>query len=321
MSRFVRLGSAVIACVALSACARVQSRSDSLAVTQQGAPAAVRHGRVTDHVIVISIDGLRPDAIAKYKASNIQRLMHEGRYTLTAQTITTSLTLPSHTSMLTGVGADVHGITWNSDKTKEKGYVPVPTIFGLAHTAGFTTAAFFSKTKFHQLEVPATLDYSRSPQGGGLNSLFSASRTMEYVGEYLERASPNLMFVHLMEPDFIGHQFGWMGRMYGFAVKEADVNVGRIIAEADARFGRGGYTVILTADHGGHNATHGTTDPRDMTIPWVVWGAGVQRGDTLSGIRTMDTAATVLWLLGVDAPANWVGRAISGAFESSYVRR
>jgi hypothetical protein len=52
-----------------------------------------------------------------------------------------------------------------------------------------------------------------------------------------------------------------------------------------------------------------------MTIPWVVWGAGVQRGDTLSGIRTMDTAATVLWLLGVDAPANWVGRAVLRAFE------
>jgi arylsulfatase A-like enzyme len=196
--------------------------------------------------------------------------MHEGRYSLTVQTITTSLTLPSHTSMLTGVDADVHGVTWNSDKTKEKGYVAVPTMFGLAHSAGFVTAAFFSKTKFHQLEVPFTLDYERSPTGGGFNSLFSETRTTGYLGAYLEH-------------------------------------------------GRGHYTVILTADHGGHGSRHGTTDPRDMTIPWIVWGAGVHCGDTLSGIRTMDTAATVLWLLGVVAPQNWVGRPVTRAFESTVV--
>lgn len=302
--------------VILSGCARVQSSQDTT-VMQQGAP-SVRHGRVTDHVVVISIDGLRPDAIKKYNAPTIQRLMREGRYSLTAQTIPTSLTLPSHTSMLTGVGSDVHGVTWNSDKTKEKGYVAVPTIFGLAHESGFSTAAFFSKTKFHHLEVPSTLDHASAPSSG-INSVFTQARTVGFLGEYLRHANPNLLFVHLMEPDFIGHQFGFMGRMYGMAVREADLGVAKVLEQADARFGRGGYTVILTADHGGHGHSHGTTDPRDMTIPWVVWGAGVQRGDTLSGIRTMDTAATVLWLLGVDAPQNWVGRAVSQAFEPVFV--
>jgi predicted AlkP superfamily pyrophosphatase or phosphodiesterase len=308
---------ALVCVVLLSACARVHPTTDTAAVIQQGAP-AVRHGRVTDHVVVISIDGLRPDAIEKYNAPTIQRLMREGRYSLTAQTISTSLTLPSHTSMLTGVGADVHGITWNSDKTKEKGYVPVPTIFGLAHESGFSTAAFFSKTKFGALEVPATLDYARMPSSG-INSIFPQSRTVGFLHDYLSNANPNLVFVHLMEPDFVGHQFGWMGHMYGMAVREADLGVAHVLREADARFGRGRYTVILTADHGGHGHSHGTTDPRDMTIPWVVWGAGVQPGDTLSGIRTMDTAATVLWLLGVDAPQNWVGRPVSNAFAPRFV--
>jgi len=285
---------------------------------QQGSPrTAGLHGRVTDHVVVISIDGLRPDAIEKYDARTIKLLMREGRYTLKAQTIATSNTLPSHTSMLTGVPETVHGVTWNSDKTKEKGYVSVPTIFGLAHASGFSTAAFFSKTKFHHLEDPTTLDFSRSPKGGW-DPMFSEERVSSFVGSYLEHASPNLMFVHIMEPDFVGHQFGWMGHMYGMAVREADLGVKRVLAAADAHFGRGNYTVILTADHGGHNKAHGTTDPRDMTIPWIVWGAGVQPGDTLSGIKTMDTAATVMWLLGVDAPSNWVGRPVAGAFNSRF---
>src|SRR5919201_4424507 len=222
--KFLRLAILLV----LSNCARFQSPRE-VAVSQQGAP-TVRHGRITDHVIVISIDGLRADAIRKYKPATIQRLMREGRYSRTAQTIPTSLTLPSHTSMLTGVGSDVHGITWNTDRTKEKGYVAVPTVFSLAHESGFSTAAFFSKTKFNELEVPGTLDFARIPHSG-VNSVFGQARTTGYVGDYFKHADPNLVFVHLMEPDFIGHQFGWMGYMYGMAVREADLGVAHLIKE------------------------------------------------------------------------------------------
>jgi arylsulfatase A-like enzyme len=75
--------------------------------------------------------------------------------------------------------------------------------------------------------------------------------------------------------------------------------------------------VIVTADHGGHKKTHGSGDRLDTTIPWIVWGAGVQRGDTLSGVRTMDTAATVLWMLKLDVPENWSGRPLARAFEAT----
>jgi len=317
-----KLISAALAVVALSACSRAQHvRGTEPVAIQQGYVRTVGlHGRVTDHVVVISIDGLRADAIEKFNAPTLERLMREGRYSLSAQTIPTSLTLPSHTSMLTGVGADVHKVTWNSDKTKEFGYVKVPTVFGIAHNAGFATAAFFSKTKFHHLEVPGTLDFARAPTSD-VRSPWGEERTTDYVEQYLKNASPNLMFVHLAEPDFIGHNFGWMGRMYGNAVREADKGVARVIREADDRFGRGNYTLIVTADHGGHKRSHGTTEATDMTIPWIVWGAGVQKGTQLSGIKTMDTAATILWMLGLDVPSTWVGRPVTAAFQSQFVNR
>jgi predicted AlkP superfamily pyrophosphatase or phosphodiesterase len=297
--------------VAVTACSHVQRPEPT--VVQQGAVRPMR-GRVTDHVVVISIDGLRPDAIAAYKATTLQRLMHEGRYSLSAQTISISRTLPSHTSMLTGVDVDVHGIHWNSDKTGTFGYVKVPTVFALARDAGFTTAAVFSKTKFHHLRPPNTIDYIKAPTGKLDRLPWTADHTADAVTGYLDRATPNLLFVHLAETDFVAHTFGWMSSMYGQAVRQTDAAVARILARADQRFGRGGYAVILTSDHGGHDKKHGSTDPRDMTIPWIVWGAGVQPGDTLSGIRTMDTAATVLWMLGVNAPQSWTGRAVSSAF-------
>lgn len=281
-------------------------------VVLQGSARAPR-GRVANHVVIVSIDGLRPDAIAHFKAPTLTRLMKEGRYSLSAQTIALSLTLPSHTSMLTGVDSDQHGVTWNSDKTGTRGFVSVPTIFGLAKEVGFTTAAFFSKTKFHHLEVPTTLDFSRSPTRGPLP--WSSARTVGLVLHHLKHASPNLLFVHFADVDFAGHTFGWMGHTYGMAVREVDRSLATLLATLDDRYGAGQYTLIVTADHGGHGMTHGTTDKVDTTIPWIVWGAGVQRGDTLSGVRTMDTAATTLWMLNISVPTNWTGRAQTGAFD------
>lgn len=307
---------ATFACIALSACTRMHPEPEP-GFVQQGSPRPMR-GRVADHVIVISIDGLRPDAIAKYNAETLRRLMSEGRYSLSAQTIALSKTLPSHTSMITGVDADKHGVTWNSDRGG--GHVGVPTMFGIARSAGLTTAAIFSKTKFHHLEVPNTLDFVRSPRRS-FEGPWPSSRTADYVNDYLRERVPNLLFVHIAEPDFAGHTFGWMSWMYGMAVKEADLAVARVLAEADERFGRGAYAVIVTADHGGHKKTHGSTDPRDTTIPWIVWGAGVQRGDTLSGVRTMDTAATVLWMLRLDVPESWTGRPLTAAFQPTVADR
>ena len=44
-------------------------------------------GSITRNVLVISVDGLRPDAIAAYSTPTLQRLMREGSYTLSATTI------------------------------------------------------------------------------------------------------------------------------------------------------------------------------------------------------------------------------------------
>jgi predicted AlkP superfamily pyrophosphatase or phosphodiesterase len=302
-----------ILAITLSAC--IPQRPAEFGVVQQSAPRPAR-GRVTDHVIVISVDGLRPDAIARYEAKTIQRLMAEGRYSLTAQTIANSNTLPSHTSMLTGVDAEDHGITWNSDKTGQFGYVKVPTVFGLAHEAGYTTAAFFSKPKFHHIGAPNTIDHMRAPSGGKIP--WNSGKTIDLVRDYLAHNTPNLMFVHIADADFAGHNFGWMGWMYGMAVRQADAAVAQVLELADARFGRGAYTVVLTSDHGGHGKRHGSTDPLDTTIPWIVWGAGVQRGEALTGVRTMDTAATTLWMLGLNAPAGFDGRVIAAPFGTRF---
>jgi arylsulfatase A-like enzyme len=272
-----------------------------------------RAGAVTDHLLIISIDGLRPDAIAAYDAKTLLRLMAEGSYSLEAQTIFPSKTLPSHTSMLTGVGPEIHGITWNTDETASHGVVAVPTMFELARREGFETAAFFSKAKFRHLVRRGSLDHVQAPEGRAANLL--ATRTVEDARNYLTHRRPGVLFVHIAEPDYAGHSVGWMSFAYRWSVKRADAAVGELLEIANRAYGPGNYTVIVTADHGGHGRNHGTADDRDMTIPWITWGKGVRAAGALpTGIRTMDTAATALWLLGVPVPAEWEGRPIREAY-------
>ncbi|HEX2093520.1 MAG TPA: alkaline phosphatase family protein [Longimicrobiaceae bacterium] len=296
------------------------SAAPSLASPSRAAPlspfvsadsSAPARGLITDHVVVISVDGLRPDAITRFRAGTLQRLIAEGSYTLNAKTIDPSLTLPSHTSMLTGQEPDTHGVFWNRDETDTHGVVAVPTVFARARERGFRTAAFFSKSKFHHLQVPNTLDHTEAPDG---DERWNADRTVGKVERYLEAGHrPNLLFVHIGEPDYAGHMFSWMSWFYGRAVRKADRAVARVLEAADGAFGEGNYAVIVTADHGGHGWTHGSTDRRDITIPWITWGEGVRTGTELpDGVRTMDTAATALWLLGLDPLG--VGRPVQAAF-------
>ncbi len=267
----------------------------------------------TDHVIVISIDGLRPDAIDRFDAETLQRLMRDGRFTLLANTIVPPKTLPSHASMLTGTPPAVHGITWNEDMTGDHGYVRVPTIFGTARRRGLETAAFFSKTKFEHLAQQGDFDFLQRPRGGILN--IPAGDVENAVEDYLESNKPNLLFVHLADVDFAGHRFGWMSYIYGRAVRVADDAVGEIVDDANAAFGCGNYTLIVTADHGGHGRNHGLNQPSDRLIPWITWGKAVKdTGPIAQAVNTMDTAATALWLLGITPPAIMEGRPVTEAF-------
>ena len=233
---------------------------------------------ITRHVIVVSVDGLRPDAIAKFGATTLQRLIQEGSYTLSARTIDPSKTLPSHTptSMLTGLGPDQHHVLWNNVATAKAETIDLPNIFSVARSHGYRTAAFFSKAKFQPLQLDGTLDYSQAP--GGLFGKWSAARTIDDVAVYFETSKPNLLFVHLPDPDSSGHSSGWMSRAYGRAVLAADAAIGRLLDLADRTFGADRYSIIVTADHGGHGHGHGSADSQDVTIPWIAWGRGREAG-------------------------------------------
>jgi arylsulfatase A-like enzyme len=304
----------VVLCTALCAC--LAGGAPALAAQARAVPVSTPAAALARHVVVISIDGLRPDAIEVAGAQNLQRLMREGAWTLRAQTILPSKTLPSHTSMLTGVPPAVHGITWNENQVSRTGTVRVPTVFDLAEARGLTTAAFFGKEKFRHLIRDETPHFRVAPRG---DEVWRASVITQQVEQYLRFRTPDLLFVHLPDPDLAGHLYGWMSLPYRMAVRRADAAVGRLVEAVEEAFG-GDAVVIVTADHGGHGHGHGSAEVVDQTIPWIVWGRGIAPGELAGEVHTFDTAATALWALGVPLPEQWSGRPVASAFGLAGIR-
>src|SRR5580700_1573755 len=145
-------------------------------------------------VVIISIDGLRPDLALRANTPNIHALMNVGSFTLWARTTAESVTLPSHTSMLTGVTPVKHGIQWNSDlPLKHPVYPMFPTIFELAHQAGYTTAMAAGKSKFINLAKPGTLNWFFIPDKDKIED----SQVIEQALAILRDHQPDVFFVHL----------------------------------------------------------------------------------------------------------------------------
>lgn len=259
------------------------------------------------YVFIISIDGGKPSVMLESAMPNLMQMRREGAGTWQAFTVVPSVTLISHTSMLTGVQPDKHLIDWN-DWKPEKGMVQVPTAFGLAKAKGLRTALFAGKEKFKHLNVPNTLDDFAVPE-------YSAKAVAEMAAKCILEKRPNLCFIHFADPDGAGHKYGWGSSEQKQAFADSDAALG-VIRDAIEKAGiLKESVIILSSDHGGHDKTHGSTSLEDMHIPWIAWGKGVKKGYEITRrVSTCDTAATALWLLNIPLPRDLDGKPITAAF-------
>ena len=105
-------------------------------------------------VVLISIDGLRPDYVLEadkhgLRIPNLRKLLREGAYATGVHGVLPTVTYPSHTTMLTGVSPAKHGIyantTFDPLKKNQGGWywyaedIRVPTLWDAAGEAGLVT--------------------------------------------------------------------------------------------------------------------------------------------------------------------------------------
>lgn len=262
------------------------------------------------HVIVISLDGARPDAIQLAPSPNMEALAAGGAVAWNARTVYPSVTLPAHASMLTGLEISEHGLDDN-DSIYPCPVIDAPTFITLAAEAGFQTAMVVGKQQFCRYLQTDLVDYTFALEG----DRSVVDRALELLDEGYE-----VIFLQFPNPDYFGHLTGWMSDTYINEMRNTDYQVGRVLTRLQELNLIDQTLVIITADHGGHAMEHGTDRPDDMLIPWIIAAPGVIAGTVLGeNIHITDTAATVLWALGLPLPDNMAGRPVVEAFAETTV--
>jgi arylsulfatase A-like enzyme len=270
----------------------------------------MRNDPCARRVVVVILDGLRPDAIDRFGLSYLARLIAGGASSSCATTVTPSVTAAALTSLMTGVSPQTHGLA--SDRVfipkTRAGIVPLPEYLA---RRGIPSTAFMT-------EVPALFRgiAARIGRRLGLNGLFttgkSAADVLAAARATLRQQKRGLIVLHWPDADRAGHAHGWMTPQYAAGCRRLDVCLRMLassISDPDT-------LLIALADHGGGGAKpkdHESHHPLDQTIPVVLSGAGVARGELLE-TSLLDVPATILHALGVDVPEWYEGRVLYEAF-------
>lgn len=258
-----------------------------LLLTQHGALA-----QTVKHVVIISIDGFRPDFYRdpSWGAVNLRRMATAGVSADGVNSIFPSLTFPNHTSIMTGVRSEHHGIFHNSPfspKERPEWYwyekdITAKTLWDAVEEKNGVTASvnwpvsvgapvdynipIVKRRGFTQLEITSRysvpeglMDEVQKQATGRLDSisfntnedLFIMDENVGRITGYLIRQyKPALTTVRLSCVDHFEHLQGREGDKVVRAVANADGAVGHIL-ESIQRAGIEDSTVIIvTGDHG-----------------------------------------------------------------------
>lgn len=250
-------------------------------------------------VLLILADGMRPDALADLP--QVEEMKKKAAYTLQAETVFPSVTLPCHMSLFHSVPPMRHGTTTNIYAPQVR---PVKGLFEVLAEAEKSCAMFYSWEELRDVSRPESLydsQFVNSFKYGVKSDDMLAERAVEYLNKY----DRDFTFLYLHGPDMTGHGHGWMGEEYLQNVRHIWEIIEKVVSSLDEE-----YTVLITADHGGHDRIHGTDASTDMTIPFFAKGKDFEAGKVLENVSILDYAPTVAKLLSVKPDKDWEGKSL-----------
>ena len=277
-------------------------------------------------VVVISVDGLRGDALQSMPS--VSALRERAMWTDSMQTVVPSLTVPGHISMFTGRDVTAIGITTNTlDQSAGLALAinNATTMFQWVKATGGTSIALVGQS----LVAPADLEQARA--FFGIDEVYAVTSSLDTLRDRAialatQPNAPTLLFVHIPTVDYAGHDFGWirsdvssadagdvLGVEYLNAVRGADGVISAIWHALQPAVDAGDVALVVAADHGGGHGEgcvagmpasreHCTNQAADRTIPFMLIAKGVT-GQRLAGFPTItQVAPSIARMLGASPP-------------------
>ena len=237
-------------------------------------------------VLIIGIDGCRPDAIVAADTPNLDALMANGTYSLDARNTGVTSSGPAWSSMLTGVWEAKHGVTNNAFTGSN--FTQYPHLFNRVegHTASFGTA---SVCQWH----PINDKIANGNTDVLVNTPDTSVDTRNAAVTELEKEETTALFVHFDDVDHAGHGTGFSptNSNYIDAIERVDSQIDELM---DAIKGRENYAdedwaIIVSTDHGGIGTSHGGNSEEERTIFMIVSGDNIENKE----IKKTTTTTTI----------------------------
>ncbi len=247
------------------------------------------YGQEENRVILISIDGLRPDFYLnnEWNTPHLKRFKSEGIYALGVRSVFPSVTYPAHTTIVTGAFPKEHGIFFNASPESKNNHwnweadrIKTKTLWDAAQDRGITTAAIMwpvtvgapitynfpvrradASENVGQLAITEPLVnpkilVSEMRQEGLLDSEHAfdhenIDQTIGNMGRYvLRKYKPALFAIHFLGADHIQHLEGKSGPHVKEIIENIDAEIGKIFQVVELENMINNTTIIITGDHG-----------------------------------------------------------------------
>lgn len=304
------------------------------AVVALGAPwAFAQKGKPADlNVVLITVDTLRADHLGCYgyqkiKTPNIDALAAEGARFERAFAVV-PVTLPSHTTMLTGTYPMLSGM---HDFSANKLSAEQPTLASVLKGAGYATGAaigaavldsrfglnqgfdfYYDHFDFSRLDE-ANLDAMERP----------GNEVADVALDWLSKNGQKKFFLwmHLYDPHFPytppePYKTQYAGRLYDGEIAFADAQIGRLVRLLKDRGIYQNTVIVLAGDHGEGLGEHGEKTHgffiynSTMHVPLVMRVPGVAARTVAEPVSLVDVMPTILAALAVAAPAQVQGKSL-----------
>jgi len=228
----------------------------------------------TKKVLIIGIDGCRPDVLDFANTPHLDNLINNGTYSLDARNTGITRSGPGWTSMLTGVWEDKHKVV---DNTFE-GYnhINYPHLFKRIeeYDPNYKTVSVSQWHPINTKIVRSTADV--------ISNVPDSSQEVESKAiSHLKEKDLTAIFVHFDDVDHAGHSTGFSkdNPKYISAIETVDQSIGKIMSALKNRttYDREDWLILVSTDHGGISNNHGGDSDEERTIFIIASGDNIPK--------------------------------------------
>jgi arylsulfatase A-like enzyme/Flp pilus assembly protein TadD len=301
------------------------------------APEPIRSGACDGcNVLLITVDTLRSDRVGGFGGRpgltpNLDRLAARA-LRLTRAYSSAPLTLPSHTSIMTGLSPPAHGVRTNGLFRLGPDTPTLATVLKQhRYRTGAFVGAFVLDARFGLNRGFDVYDDRYGEKHAGDDTEGAERRAEEVIKPatswIVESNARWFAWIHLYdphEPYRAPEPYASQHEPYDAEVAYTDAMIGKLLDDLTTAGQLERTLVVVAADHGESLGEHGERThgvfAYDVTlrVPWLVWARPSITGRAFDGpVRLIDLAPTVMDLVGVQRPQNIEGRSVLQAVNGS----